>query len=165
MSDYDPLSEYPKSRTFDMQPSMPPTESNKGREDAYGTPNMGGPPQSRANQVPDRSQWDQLTGLPETFTGKPLAYQDGDIWFQSPDGDSSDAIRFPYRGLHGEDPVRKDGGAGDVWNNDDLFSHIKSNKLADADGNITLGRNKNRGRSGTSHYGFRRPGDDRSGLG
>jgi hypothetical protein len=57
MSDYDPLSQYPKSRTFGMQPSMPPTESNKGREEAYGTPNMGGAPISRANEMPSRDMF------------------------------------------------------------------------------------------------------------
>lgn len=71
MSDYDPLSQYPKSRTFGADPGVPPSVSNAGREAAYGTPNMGGPAMSRGNEMPSRDSWisSAISGLRNVFGG------------------------------------------------------------------------------------------------
>jgi hypothetical protein len=59
MDRYDPLGLYGEKRYLGARSwlSETPSETNKGRTDAYGMPNMGGKGVSRKNETPSRDDW------------------------------------------------------------------------------------------------------------
>jgi hypothetical protein len=56
MNHYDPLGQFPPPRSLNHRVSDY-TDTDAGRSNYYGTPNMGGPPVHRGNEAPSRDAW------------------------------------------------------------------------------------------------------------
>lgn len=76
---YDPLRQYPSSRTFEGDPGVPPTVTNEGRVAAYGMPNMGGKRMSRRNEMLNRQGFQKRLsdGTPNPGWGDGKMQKDG----------------------------------------------------------------------------------------